>query len=991
MLLKKYIRYKKLNHNGKSRHVKKRPQKINKIHKNDGSVSPKTKSRSNNLIKTIKKIIKENGGLGIVTKKIIKNALTKQNIEYDKDLFNGMIDDIIVNYSSPSPKHVSPPSSPSKRKAPNTKPKVKKSLETIIKELLYTKYIQGIYEDDWIPEIPELDMIKDEDLLSKYSKKMIEQNYSKIVDKFNKFKTKCKDNQYLNIITMKCVSLPTYYRHKKTVEELEPCKKNQIRDPITRRCINLNNDNIHIKTAEDVPIEGDCVERSDIKLRDLQKRVIEYMNYNDSLLVVHDVGLGKTLTSIGVSECFLDENENHRTIIVCPASLVTNYKKEMIKYGVKRAHAVNYTFYSFEKFLNFSRSNKPVFCDKNTLLILDEIHNLRNTKSHRYDAVLNCVLKAKKRLLLTATPFVNRISDYVILINLLYGKILVQEKFDNAIFDTIDRFNDHNIYKVCKFLEYRIDIKDNNDRTHFPTSQEQFIHVDMSKTYYMRYVKLMMNQEIDELSFSNPHKFYNGYRRAVNYAGGKEYITNKLSRAVPIMKSGKTFIFTNWLQFGTSVITKILKKEGLTFRLITGKINMSDRTRIIEEFNDDKFNVLIITRAGGEGISLKGVQNVVVLDPTWNYASIYQVIGRAIRYNSHVHLPEEMRHVNIYLMIARPPSTKIDKNNLNKKIENDDEDDDEEPVKKKINVDEEDDEEPVKKKINVDEDDEEELVIKKKFVVDEDDDEDGEKSSTYEDESQNVENDDEQEEHDDETESIYFDIFKESGDILLYNIMKDKKDKNEVIKQKLKEYSIDNMEKIQKVEINEFVNNVSNQINQYLYELRDKLDDEFISNEKNPLKIITEIFDFSETIKLPKFNKTCNNILKLLNNSNRIAKFNKLRAIVEKFLTNYNDKEDEDDKPIIKNIIYDDDEEDVELIPKKIIYEDEDENIKPIIKKIIYDDDEENDKPNPQKIIYDDDEENVKSNPKKIIYDDDEDDEENIKSNPKKIIYDDDE
>jgi superfamily II DNA or RNA helicase len=82
-----------------------------------------------------------------------------------------------------------------------------------------------------------------------------------------------------------------------------------------------------------------------------------------------------------------------------------------------------------------------------------------------------------------------------------------------------------------------------------------------------------------------------------------------------------------------------------------------DRISNIRKFNADKIKVLIITRAGGESIDLKGVENVVVLDPPWNDASLEQIVGRAIRFKSHLHLPKEKRKVNIYfLSLVKPDS-----------------------------------------------------------------------------------------------------------------------------------------------------------------------------------------------------------------------------------------------------------------------------------------------------------------------------------------------
>jgi hypothetical protein len=49
-----------------------------------------------------------------------------------------------------------------------------------------------------------------------------------------------------------------------------------------------------------------------------------------------------------------------------------------------------------------------------------------------------------------------------------------------------------------------------------------------------------------------------------------------------------------------------------------------------------------------EGVSLKRVRAVHILDPYWNWSRLDQIIGRAIRYCSHKDLPMKERIVNIY-------------------------------------------------------------------------------------------------------------------------------------------------------------------------------------------------------------------------------------------------------------------------------------------------------------------------------------------------------
>jgi hypothetical protein len=55
-----------------------------------------------------------------------------------------------------------------------------------------------------------------------------------------------------------------------------------------------------------------------------------------------------------------------------------------------------------------------------------------------------------------------------------------------------------------------------------------------------------------------------------------------------------------------------------------------------------------ITSSGAEGISLKSVRSVHIMEPYWNKVRTEQVKGRAIRICSHAELPEEERTVSIY-------------------------------------------------------------------------------------------------------------------------------------------------------------------------------------------------------------------------------------------------------------------------------------------------------------------------------------------------------
>lgn len=73
--------------------------------------------------------------------------------------------------------------------------------------------------------------------------------------------------------------------------------------------------------------------------------------------------------------------------------------------------------------------------------------------------------------------------------------------------------------------------------------------------------------------------------------------------------------------------------------------------------------VLLTTKTGAEGIDLHNVRQVHIIEPYWNPVRLKQVMGRAVRVNSHRNLPKGERTVEIFTYIATitPIQKKADK------------------------------------------------------------------------------------------------------------------------------------------------------------------------------------------------------------------------------------------------------------------------------------------------------------------------------------------
>jgi superfamily II DNA or RNA helicase len=174
----------------------------------------------------------------------------------------------------------------------------------------------------------------------------------------------------------------------------------------------------------------------------------------------------------------------------------------------------------------------------------------------------------------------------------------------------------------------------------------------------------------------------------------KSYLTpNGLTKYSPKMKAmleqlqsnkGLALVYSNFRKMeGIEVFSQILQENGWTnyntlleknighniksndkpnnksskfsFAIFSGEEDFKIRNQIIKLFTSRQnkdgeiIKALMITRAGAEGLDLKNIRQVLIMEPYWNDIRIEQVIGRAVRRNSHVDLPINERKVDVYI------------------------------------------------------------------------------------------------------------------------------------------------------------------------------------------------------------------------------------------------------------------------------------------------------------------------------------------------------
>lgn len=123
----------------------------------------------------------------------------------------------------------------------------------------------------------------------------------------------------------------------------------------------------------------------------------------------------------------------------------------------------------------------------------------------------------------------------------------------------------------------------------------------------------------------------------------------------------KRYVLFNSDRIKTNILMNIFNGA---FSLLPSSIaNALDR--IGYKFQDQLYGkivkIMMITQSGAEGISLKNVRRVLIMEYFWNSVRINQVIGRAVRTCSHEQLPKEERNVQIFTYIAKFTKKQLDK------------------------------------------------------------------------------------------------------------------------------------------------------------------------------------------------------------------------------------------------------------------------------------------------------------------------------------------
>lgn len=392
-------------------------------------------------------------------------------------------------------------------------------------------------------------------------------------------------------------------------------------------------------------------------------------------LLADEVGLGKTVESGIILKELASRKLAKRILILVPAHLVIQWKQEMQeKFGEvflepqrEDDWKQNRLILSLSKARGASKAH--LITQKFDLIIVDEAHKLKNRHTKQYQVVE--ALQKKYILLLSATPFHNKLSELYNLVHLVKpGLFGTMKAFNRQFVDLKNKRYPKNVDHLrtllkkvlIRNLRQEVGIPIPNRRVasyylnFFPDEYEYYQTVShflknelfaLEKNYPLekrsaRMLVLMTLQR--ELCSSIPaaqKNLKNMQQKASKEMRQKlgqmirlgEQISSsrKAQACLELLKRfpEKTIIFTEF-KATVDYLVSFFKTHQLQAIPFTGDLNAIERTVALKKFQNEA-QLLISTNSGGEGLNLQFARQMINYDLSWNPMTLEQRIGRIHR------------------------------------------------------------------------------------------------------------------------------------------------------------------------------------------------------------------------------------------------------------------------------------------------------------------------------------------------------------------------
>ena len=382
-----------------------------------------------------------------------------------------------------------------------------------------------------------------------------------------------------------------------------------------------------------------------------QKEAIQKLVENKKFILADDMGLGKTTSTIIAAL----EAGSKKVLIICPATLKINWKREIENYSNKLVYIAegknfstdsDFVIINYDIIKNFhdpkKKDDSQVLLANFDLVIIDEAHYIKNAQAQRTKLINDIVKNVDRLWLLTGTPMTSRPIDYFNLLS------LVDSPVSKNWMAYVIRYCEGYQFKAGPRKVWNVmgasnleELRDRTSGTILRRLKENVLDLP-DKIITPVYLKLKSKQYEEVMG-----DYYDWYDKnpdesksltvqfskltKVRQIIADEKITQTIEIAENIIEQDKkVIIFCNF----TDSLNKITEHFGKTAVKLDGSMSKTSRQFSVDQFQENpKVKVFVGNiKAAGVGITLTAAEAVIMNDLSFLPSDHAQSEDRAYRY-----------------------------------------------------------------------------------------------------------------------------------------------------------------------------------------------------------------------------------------------------------------------------------------------------------------------------------------------------------------------
>jgi SWI/SNF-related matrix-associated actin-dependent regulator 1 of chromatin subfamily A len=382
-----------------------------------------------------------------------------------------------------------------------------------------------------------------------------------------------------------------------------------------------------------------------------QKEAIQKLVENKKFILADDMGLGKTTSTIIAAL----ETGAKKVLIICPATLKINWKREIENYSNKTIYIAegknfstdaDFVITNYDIIKNFhdpkKKDDSQILNAKFDLVIADEAHYIKNATAQRTKLINDIVKNTERIWLLTGTPMTSRPIDYFNLLNIIESPVAknwmayairycsgYQFKVGNRKVwnvtgaSNLEELRDRTVGLTLRRLKENVLNLPDKIITPVYLRLKSKEYEEVMGEYYDWYDKNPEESKSLTVQFSKLTK--------VRQIIADEKIAQTIELAENILEQDKkVIIFCNF----TDSLNKITEHFGKSAVKLDGSMSKPERQHSVDQFQENpKVKVFVGNiKAAGVGITLTSAEVVIFNDLSFLPSDMAQAEDRAYRY-----------------------------------------------------------------------------------------------------------------------------------------------------------------------------------------------------------------------------------------------------------------------------------------------------------------------------------------------------------------------